>query len=134
MDSPRLIVKGIQKTGMAQTRTSKAQRTVRFALQLTPEEREELERLALAAGVNASKYLRAAALERQLPQRTTALATDTYRELARIGSNINQIARAANTAVKMGLPVNVNTEELERLRMLLWQVHLEVRGIDREPD
>jgi hypothetical protein len=131
---PQLLGKENEKTGMGQTRTKAAKRTVRFALQLTPEEREELERRATSAGVNASTYLRAAFLERQLPQRTTALATDTYRELSRIGSNINQIARAANTTVKMGLPVNVNLDELEQLRQLLWQVHLEVRGVDRQPN
>lgn len=106
---------------------------MRFPLQLTPEERAELDRRAQAAGVDASKYLRTAAFSQQLPIRTSALAIDTYRELARLGSNINQLARAANTAVKMGLPVNINTKELEKLRQLLWQVHLEVRG-DRQPD
>ncbi len=107
-------------------------RTIRFALQLTQEERSQLEQKATEAGINASEYLRAAAFKQQLPQRTTEIAVDSYRELARIGSNINQMARGVNTAVKMGLPVNINIDELENLRQLLWQVHLEVRGIDWE--
>ncbi len=108
-------------------RKSVEKRDYRFNLQLSQSEREILLASAAAVGLNASDYMRYTALRQKLPGTITDVAADTYEELRRIGTNINQIARAANKAVKAGHPVEVDMELLEELRQLILETKHSIR-------
>jgi hypothetical protein len=89
------------------------------ALTLTPTERAEAERRAAAAGLRLAPYLRQAALGGPAGGDPAALASPTgpaqverlallreaVRQLGKVGSNVNQIARAANAALLADEPV-----------------------------
>jgi hypothetical protein len=76
-------------------------RTRSIGIKLTPAERAELESAAKARGAGLSEYVRDLCL-----RRSAALAAGTSRnpeakaladQLSRIGNNLNQLARIANT-------------------------------------
>ena len=101
-------------------------------MRLSPSERTALEMKAKEAGLKLSPYLRQAGLNKtisassnQIPEINRA----TYVELGRIGNNINQISKAANTSVKRGTGCNVNLNELTKLTTLLKQIRLEIMAI-----
>ena len=64
-------------------------------IRVTTEEREAIKATAADAGLTVSDYVRMRLTHHRVRQ--TAAERDTVRYLARIGSNINQIARWANT-------------------------------------
>lgn len=69
-----------------------------LAFRLTPSERVRLEHTASSAGVSASEYARSQALNgRVTVRKTTSLDHATFDELRRIGVNLNQLARLANS-------------------------------------
>ena len=73
-----------------------------------------------------SGWLRHAALSRQLPQRPVpAVNRETYAELGRIGSNINQMVKQAHQG-----RIAVATEPLEELEELLRKTKLALLGVD----
>lgn len=95
-------------------------RTVTVALTLTPAERAEAEARARAAGLRLAPYLRACAgLDGPAGGDPAALASspgpagverlallrEAVRQLGKVGSNVNQIARAANAALLADEPV-----------------------------
>lgn len=81
-------------------------RTAHFSVQLTPYERSRLEQLAKAASLSLADFVRLRSLS-QRPSATTPprLSNDVARglavELARVGNNLNQLARHANTTGAM---------------------------------
>jgi hypothetical protein len=86
-----------------------------ITLRLTDDELDTIEEQARKLNLNRSDYLRHQALKsvrRFKPKPLKSLDTLQYRELAMIrkelscqGNNLNQIARALNTLLKMGVPV-----------------------------
>jgi Bacterial mobilisation protein (MobC) len=86
-----------------------------ITLRLTDDELDTIEEQARKLNLNRSDYLRHQALKsvrRFKPKPLKSLDTLQYRELALIrkelscqGNNLNQIARALNTLLKMGVPV-----------------------------
>lgn len=83
--------------------TEKRQRSSVVGLRMTPEERAELDRRADRAGLSVAAYLRAAALGDAGPRATRKppIAKQelvrVLSQLGKIGSNVNQLARAVNS-------------------------------------
>jgi hypothetical protein len=81
-------------------------RTAKFTFQLTPEEREELGRLADSAALKPAEFVRRRCLSGQ-PNAVTAsrMPSEVGRkiavELARVGNNLNQLAHHANATGAM---------------------------------
>ena len=55
----------------------------------------------------------------------------TYRELGHIGTNLNQLAKACNMAIRAGYGCNIDPQQLRVLAEYVGQVRLEVLGADR---
>ena len=111
---------------------NKSERRKNFPLRLSKAERAALEEKASEAGLKLSAYLREAGLNRTVRQRNNFIPQinrETYVELGRIGININQLAKAANTSVLKGLECNINTNELSELLALLQEIRLSVLGL-----
>ena len=92
-------------------------RTKRISAWFNPAELHELTRRTDLAGLPAPEYLRQRAIRSTLhieaPRR---LAASDFRELQRIGSNLNQIARKLNQGGRA--PANLNAR-LRRLQELI---------------
>ena len=90
--------KKIRNTPRSEARQRAARVTVRFL----PDEHAELEARAAEAGLSPGAYLRACALgdagprARRSPTVERSLAAQAIAELNKVGSNLNQIARAVN--------------------------------------
>jgi len=86
---------------------------VRFAV----DEYEQLKKKAYEARVSITEFIRRAALRRRVvePPPPPQLNWKLYEELNAIGVNLNQIAKAANKAVKSGQDVNIDVEQLQNL-------------------
>lgn len=86
---------------------------VRFAA----DEYEQLKKKAYEARVSIGEFIRRAALRRRVvePPPPPQLNWKLYEQLQAIGVNLNQIAKAVNTAVKVGQDVNIDREELQNL-------------------
>lgn len=112
----------------------KQQRSRTIILRLTPDERNKAETLAADAGLSLSELFRASTLKRRLPRRVTHIAADTYRELAKIGNNLNQLTKAANAAILLGQNPPENPKLLERLEVLLKLVRRELVEMDAVTD
>jgi hypothetical protein len=79
---------------------------------------------AAAAGKKVSAFVREAALSAQVIQaapRRISRADRAIHELARLGNNLNQLARAANASGRFGIE--------ESLRDLLAQIQAIIKGI-----
>jgi len=70
-------------------------RSLWLKLRVTPEEKTAFEFAAAEAGLSLSDFVRQRLLGARL--RRTAEERETIRHLARIGANLNQLARWANT-------------------------------------
>ena len=70
-------------------------RSLWLKLRVTPEEKTAFEFAAVEAGLSLSDFVRQRLLGAQL--RRTAEERETIRHLARIGANLNQLARWVNT-------------------------------------
>ncbi len=88
-------------------------RDVLLKIRVTPEEREAVRAAAGCAGLTVSDYVRLRLAQHRVRQ--TAAERDTARQLARIGANINQIARWANTHTSgiQALEVLMRLDELQ---------------------
>ncbi len=86
---------------------------VRFAA----DEYEQLKKKAYEARVSIGEFIRRAALRRRVvePPPPPQLNWKLYEELQAIGVNLNQIAKAVNTAVKAGQDINIDVEQLQNL-------------------
>ncbi len=120
---------------MSQSKGKVRQRTVRFEMLLTPEESKAWEALAESAGVSKAELVRrrmAGCRIKTVPEANW----QTYWQLGKIGNNINQIAKAQNTAVADEqkaarldpIPFEQLQKQIDRLRL-----HL-ILGMDDDSD
>ena len=70
-----------------------------LSVRLTVEEREDLDRMARESGLSLSNVIRSCIDRTEIRQRQPAAINDLYKEINRIGVNINQIARRANAGI-----------------------------------
>ena len=98
---------------------NKERRSAWIKIRVTPDEKKLIEGKASAQGQTVTDFLRQRALDYRLRQ--TPLEKERIRQLARIGSNMNQIARWANTYKKRAEAVEVIT----RLILLERELHEE---------
>lgn len=62
-----------------------------------PDEVAGIKDIAKEAGMTVSQYIRHTALKTPLPKRATNIEAEAIAALNRVGSNLNQIAKIANT-------------------------------------
>ena len=98
---------------------NKEKRSAWIKMRVTPDEKKLIESKASAQGQTVTDFLRQRALDYRLRQ--SPLEKERIRQLARIGSNMNQIARWANTYKKRAEAVEVIT----RLILLKRELHEE---------
>ena len=101
-----------------------------YTVRLSDIELEMLRHRALESGMKASELIRKNALMRPLPRRVSKIDLKTYIELGRIGNNLNQLTKAANTAALYGLSPPADTGELQELSKLLRLILLKLSGAD----
>lgn len=103
-------------------------RTATIGVRVSPGEYAALREKAAGLGLTPAQWLRTAGLARRLPAPAAGpVNVATYRELGRIGANLNQIAARLNAgAVLAGEELPAALAELgEQLR----RVRLEVLGV-----
>jgi len=98
---------------------NKERRSAWIKIRVTPDEKKLIESKASVQGQTVTDFLRQRALDFRLRQ--SPLEKERIRHLARIGSNMNQIARWANTYKKRAEAVEVIT----RLIVLERKLHEE---------
>ena len=98
---------------------NKERRSAWIKILVTPDEKKLIESKASAQGQTVTDFLRQRALDFRLRQ--SPLEKERIRHLARIGSNMNQIARWANTYKKRAEAVEV----IPRLILLERELHEE---------
>jgi hypothetical protein len=100
-------------------------RTSAIGVKLTPAERQELEAAAAARGEGLSEYIRELCFRRSAPAvggvSRNADARALAHELSRVGNNLNQLARIANT--------NKATPHLYELKMLTGLVKVALQRV-----
>jgi hypothetical protein len=106
---------------------SAAELRKRFDLYLTDDERASLQIKARAACLPMSTFLRRVALKKKIEQPPTEISRTQYAELARVGSNLNQIAAAINAGRASGIDVDVINELATQVRLLRLEL-IGVRG------
>jgi mobilization protein NikA len=77
-------------------------------VRVTAEELAAIREAASRAGMKQGTFIRQRALGWN-GRPATADRRETVRQIARIGNNLNQIARAMNTEAKMGQPIDLVT-------------------------
>jgi hypothetical protein len=95
----------------------------------SPIEYEMIRSKAIDAGMSLGELTRRCMLLRPIPpppKRLGRVTVATYLELSRIGNNINQLAKATNTAIKMQLPPPAEPELLHELLELLRHCQREI--------
>jgi hypothetical protein len=100
-------------------------RTTAIGVKLTPAERQELEAAAAARGEGLSEYIRELCFRRSAPAdggvSRNADARALAHEISRVGNNLNQLARIANT--------NKATPHLYELKMLTGLVKVALQRV-----
>ena len=81
----------------------KATRTIRTTVRLSPEEHQALKERATDCGRQISTYMRETALGATPRARPHRIEREAIHQLARVGNNLNQLARAANTTGRVEL-------------------------------
>src|SRR4028118_2264575 len=83
-----------------------------------------------------SDFMRRAALRRALPRPLAAFDLKAYQVLCKIdaqlriaGNNLNQMAKACNSAVALGEPVVVNTGLLQNVQQLIRENQATIKAI-----
>jgi hypothetical protein len=84
---------------------------------LTGAEREEIDRKATDAGLGLSAYIREAALGHRV-QAVPSGNIEHWRELARVGANLNQLAYAINAGKASGVDLDTIRALAEQVRLL----------------
>jgi Bacterial mobilisation protein (MobC) len=92
-------------------------KTKRVEVRMSKRELKIIDASAKKANLNRSEYLRLRGQKkvymRALPHHDYDTLTRNYRELRAQGNNLNQIAKALNTALKAGYQVNFDVNELK---------------------
>ena len=106
-------------------------RTVMVAARVTPAEHAAWQEKAAAAGVSPSALLRRAmARTRTWTASARAVERDRTRQIARIGNNLNQLARWANTHASTAEAVSVIAHLVSFERSLLRVARIDEDGGD----
>ncbi|MCP6760071.1 MAG: MobC family plasmid mobilization relaxosome protein [Fischerella sp. CENA71] len=105
-------------------------RTHSYSLRLSDLELEWLHMKAKDAGMSGADLIRRLTFTKPLPKRISKISLTTYQELGRIGNNLNQLTRVANTAIKMGYPPPAKQELLEELLELLHECRRQLAQVD----
>ena len=98
----------------------KTNRTAWLKLRVTPAEKESITAKAAAQGQTVTDFIRQRALDYRLRQ--TPLEREHVRQLARIGANLNQLARWANTFK--------NRAEVVQVLAALWSMEQSLQNAD----
>lgn len=109
---------------------AKPKRTRKFQLRIAEDEYRAIAQKANEAGVSVSEFFRRAATARKLPRRVTHISAQTYWELGKIGTNINQLTKSANAALKMGQSPPADPGYLAQLEELLHAIRLELAEVE----
>ena len=98
----------------------------RLELRLSDSDYNQIKARAEQVNLSMSDFMRRAALRRAIPRPLAAFDLKAYQLLCKIdaqlriaGNNLNQIAKACNSAVALGEPVVVNTGLLESVQQLI---------------
>ena len=98
----------------------------RLELRLSDSDYNQIKARAEQINLSMSDFMRRAALRRAMPRPLAAFDLKAYQVLCKIdaqlriaGNNLNQIAKACNSAVALGEPVVVNTGLLESVQQLI---------------
>lgn len=99
------------------------------AIRLNRGEQAHIERLASEAGLPPATFIRQAAMGSVVPARVEipAVNRETYLELARVGSNLNQIAHHLNAGTATGVDESVIRRLVAVAKSLALQVLSEKR-------
>lgn len=116
--------------------SEKRKRGTSIGVRMTPEERAEVDRRADAAGLSVAAYLRACALGDAGPRATRkppVAKQEMVRilgQLGKIGSNLNQLARAVN----MGADPNGLADDIKAAVVAIIEIHTDAtRALGRGP-
>jgi hypothetical protein len=108
----------------------------RLELRLSDSDYNEIKARAEQVNLSMSDFMRRAALRRAMPRPLAAFDLKAYQVLCQInaqlktaGNNINQIAKACNSAVALGEPVVVNTGLLESVQQLIRENQATIKAI-----
>ncbi|MEG3987597.1 plasmid mobilization relaxosome protein MobC [Microcoleus sp. S28C3] len=95
-------------------------------IRLTDSDYSQIQTLANQVNLSMSDFIRRAALKRAMPRPLAAFDLKAYQVLCKMdaqlriaGNNLNQMAKACNSAVALGEPVVVNTGLLESVQQLI---------------
>jgi len=95
-------------------------------IRLTDSDYNQIKARAEQVNLSMSDFMRRAALRRAMPRLLAAFDLKTYQVLCKIdaqlrivGNNLNQIAKACNSAVILGEPVVVNLGLLKSVQQLI---------------
>ena len=98
----------------------------RLELRLSDSDYNQIKARAEQVNLSMSDFMRRAALRRTMPRPLAAFDLKAYQVLCKIdaqlriaGNNLNQIAKACNSAVILGEPVVVNTGLLKSVQQLI---------------
>ncbi len=105
-------------------RKSKIIRSCVIPVRFTPDEREELKAIANKHHISISELVRRFSLRRKLPPALPEVNIKTYRELAAIGNNLNQLVKTLYLGVFKG----VDEDFFYDLKKLIKKASLEVIG------
>ena len=91
-------------------------------MRLTEEERLHLDQLAQESGLSRSNVVRACLKQIEIRPHQPAEIGDLYREINRIGVNINQIARSVNAGIATAEDARYGLHLLDRVYDLMYQI------------
>src|SRR4028118_811394 len=108
----------------------------RLELRLSDSDYNQIKARAEQVNLSMSDFMRRAALRRTLPRPLAAVDLKAYQVLCKIdaqlriaGNNLNQMAKACNSAVALGEPVVVNTGLLESVQQLIRENQATIKAI-----
>ena len=91
-------------------------------MRLTEAERKHLDQLAQESGLSRSNVVRACLEQTEIRPHQPAEIGDLYREINRIGVNINQIARSVNAGIATAEDAKYGLHLLEQEYALMYGV------------
>ena len=91
-------------------------------MRLTEEEPLHLDQLAQESGLSRSNVVRACLKQIEIRPHQPAEIGDLYREINRIGVNINQIARSVNAGIATAEDAKYSLHLLEQVYVLMYEV------------
>jgi Bacterial mobilisation protein (MobC) len=116
----------LNKLPQNQPNQSNQRLSSRLELRLSDSDYNQIKARAEQVNLSMSDFIRRAALRRIIPRPIAAFDLKAYQVLCKIdakfriaGNNLNQIAKACNSAVALGEPVVVNRGLLESVQQLI---------------